>query len=64
MKKLTMALSTVLLLLAAALPAFASEGDPLANSVLLPGWLGAALVGLAIVLILVVWALSRRTAHK
>jgi len=45
-------------LLVSALPVLASEGDPLANSVLLPGTVGWIMVGLAILLVVVfrLWA--------
>lgn len=43
-----------------ALPALAEEGDPLANSVLLPGWVGFALLGLAILLVIILRVWSSR----
>jgi hypothetical protein len=43
----------ILGLMAVALPALASEGDPLANSVLLPGVVGWSLLGLALLLVIV-----------
>jgi hypothetical protein len=48
----------LLSLLAAAIPALASEGDPLANSVLLPGVVGWVMVGLALLLVVIfrLWA--------
>jgi hypothetical protein len=55
--------ATLVLLLTSALPAFAAEGDPLAEAVLMPGWFGFAMVGLAIVLILIFAALARRGTH-
>lgn len=47
-------------LLAAAAPVFAEEGDPLANSVLIPGTVGAALAALAGLLVLVFFFMARR----
>ncbi|MFO7663851.1 MAG: hypothetical protein R6X18_14835 [Chloroflexota bacterium] len=48
----------LLSLLAAAIPALASEGDPLANSVLLPSVVGWVMVGLALLLVVIfrLWA--------
>jgi heme/copper-type cytochrome/quinol oxidase subunit 4 len=46
-----MILLTIVALLLTALPVLAQEGDPLANSVLLPGVVGFALAGLAILLV-------------
>lgn len=50
----------MLMLLLSALPAFASEGDPLANSVLLNGTIGWAMFGLAIVMMLLFILWTRR----
>lgn len=50
---------TIALLVVAA-PVFAEEGDPLANSVIIPGTVGAALAALAGVLVLVFFFLARR----
>lgn len=51
MRRLPMILLTIVALLLTALPVLAQEGDPLANSVLLPGVVGFALAGLAILLV-------------
>lgn len=53
-------LATLAILLSSALPALAAGGDPLAESTLLPGWFGLAMVGLALVLMLIFAALARR----
>jgi hypothetical protein len=57
-------LSVILLLLsgiaAAALPALAQEGDPLAESTLLPNVVGWALVGLAVLLMILFILWTRR----
>mgnify|MGYP000992989711 FL=1 len=52
-RRLPVILLAILALLTAALPALAEEGDPLANSVLLPGVVGWVLFGLALLLIVV-----------
>ncbi len=52
-RRLPVILLAILALLTAALPALAEEGDPLANSVLLPGVVGWVLFGLALLLIIV-----------
>lgn len=49
-----------LALLLAAAPVFAEGGDPLANSVLIPGSVGAGLAALAGVLVVVFFMLARR----
>ncbi len=52
---------TLLFTLAAAAPAaFAAEGDPLANSVLLHGMVGWAMVGLALLLMALFILRTRR----
>jgi hypothetical protein len=51
MRRLPLLLLTIVALLLTALPALAQEGDPLAHSVLLPGTVGFALAGLAILLV-------------
>lgn len=51
---------TLLFTLAAAPSAFASEGDPLANSVLLHGMVGWAMVGLALLLMALFILRTRR----
>ena len=57
-------LSIILLLLfampAAALSVLAEEGDPLANSVLLDGMVGWAMVGLAVLLMVLFILWTRR----
>jgi hypothetical protein len=53
MRRIPVFIITILVLLAAALPVLAAEGDPLANSVLLPGVVGWALLGLALLLVIV-----------
>lgn len=60
MQRLTVLLSVMLMLLLTALPAFASEGDPLANSVLLPGTVGWAMFGLAILMMILFILWTRR----
>jgi hypothetical protein len=56
-------MGTLLMLLVGALPAFAAEGEPLAEAVLLPGWTGFALVGVALLLIILFAGLARRGTH-
>lgn len=51
MRRLPLLLLTIVALLLTALPALAQEGDPLASSVLLPGVVGFALAGLAVLLV-------------
>lgn len=53
-------LALTLALLLAAAPVFAEGGDPLANSVLIPGSVGAGLAALAGVLVVVFFMLARR----
>ena len=53
-------LLTILALLLTALPALAQEGDPLAHSTLLPGTVGFALAGLAVLLFLLLLLWSAR----
>lgn len=60
MRRLPVLLSVMLMLLLSALPAFASESDPLANSVLLNGTIGWAMFGLAIVMMLLFILWTRR----
>lgn len=60
MRRLTIILATLILMLAAVMPVLADEGDPLAESVLLPGAVGAAMAALAGVLVLVFFLLARR----
>lgn len=60
MQRLTVLLSVMLMLLLSALPAFASEGDPLANSILLPGTVGWAMFGLAILMMILFILWTRR----
>ena len=50
----------MLMLLLSTLPAFASEGDPLANSVLLSGTIGWAMFGLAILMMVLFILWTRR----
>lgn len=52
-RRLPEILLTIGALLLSALPALAEEGDPLANSVLLPGAVGWALFGLALLLVVI-----------
>lgn len=63
MRRMTLFLGTLMAMLVAAAPALAQESDPLAESVLLPGWLALAMVGLALLLILIFLGLSRRGVH-
>lgn len=58
MRRLSVGIALVFALLVTTLPVLASEGDPLANSVLLPSTVGWILVGLAVVLVVVfrLWA--------
>jgi hypothetical protein len=49
------------MVLATALPALAQEEDPLANSTLLPNTVGWALVGLAILLMILFILWTRRS---
>lgn len=60
MRRLPGILLTIVALLLTALPALAQEGDPLANSVLLPGVVGFALAGLAVLLFLLLLLWSAR----
>lgn len=60
MRKLSVVLLVLLATFVAALPVLAEEGDPLANSVLLPGAVAWAMVGLAIVLIVLFRLWTRR----
>lgn len=60
MRRLPVMLAVLSLLLVAALPVMAEEGDPLANSVLLPGTVAWAMVGLAIVLVVLFRLWTRR----
>jgi hypothetical protein len=60
MRRLPLFLMTILALLLTALPALAQEGDPLANSVLLPSAVGWALAGLAALLFLLLLLWSAR----
>mgnify|MGYP003377105479 CR=1 FL=1 len=60
MRRLPVILLTILALLLKALPALAQEGDPLAHSVLLPGTVGFALAGLAVLLFLLLLLWSAR----
>jgi hypothetical protein len=53
-------LAVLSLMLVAALPVMAEEGDPLANSVMLPGTVAWAMVGLAIVLVVLFRLWTRR----
>lgn len=53
MRRLSVGIALVFTLLVTALPALASEGDPLANSILLPGVVGWLMVGLAVLLVVV-----------
>jgi len=53
-------LAVLSLILVAALPVMAEEGDPLANSVMLPGTVAWAMVGLAIVLVVLFRLWTRR----
>jgi hypothetical protein len=60
MRRLPLILLTIVALLMAALPVLAQEGDPLAHSVLLPGTVGFALAGLAVLLFLLLLLWSAR----
>lgn len=60
MRRLSVMLAVLSLMLVAALPVLAEEGDPLANSVLLPGTVAWAMVGLAIVLVVLFRLWTRR----
>lgn len=60
MRRLPVMLAVLSLMLVAALPVMAEEGDPLANSVLLPGTVAWAMVGLAIVLVVLFRLWTRR----
>ena len=53
-------LPAAVMLILSALPAFAAEGEPLAEAVLLPGWVALAMVGLAVLLIIIFAMLARR----
>ena len=53
LRRLPVILLTIVALLLAALPALAEEGDPLANSVLLPGAVAWVLFGLALLLVVI-----------
>lgn len=63
MRKFYALMGTVVVLLLGVMPVLAAQEDPLAHSTLLPGWLGFALVGLAVVLILIFAMLARRGTH-
>ncbi len=52
MRRLSVALFLFAVMAAAARPALAQEGDPLAEAVLLPGVVGWALLGVAVVLVI------------
>lgn len=60
MRRLPVGLTVMLMLLLSTLPAFASEGDPLANSVLLSGTIGWAMFGLAILMMVLFILWTRR----
>lgn len=60
MRRLPVILIALLMTLASALPALAEEGDPLANSVLLPGTVGWAMFALAIALVVLFRIWTRR----
>lgn len=60
MRRFYALVGTLIVLLMGALPAFAAEGDPLANSTLLPGWFALAMVGLALLLIIIFALWARR----
>lgn len=60
MRRLPVMLAVLSLILVAALPVMAEEGDPLANSVMLPGTVAWAMVGLAIVLVVLFRLWTRR----
>lgn len=60
MRRLPVMLAVLSLMLVAALPVMAEEGDPLANSVMLPGTVAWAMVGLAIVLVVLFRLWTRR----
>ncbi len=60
MRRLPVIVIVIVMLLLTVLPALAEEGDPLANSVLLPGTVGWAMFALAIVLVVVFRLWSRR----
>ncbi len=60
MRQLTGTLLLLMTMAAAAPAAFAAEGDPLANSVLLHGVVGWAMVGLALLLMVLFILWTRR----
>lgn len=60
MRRIYALLVTLFALLLSAFPALAAEGDPLAKSVLLPGWFAFLMVVLAITLMLALFALGQR----
>lgn len=60
MRRLPVILLLIFAMLAAALPALADEGDPLAESVLLSGTIGWAMFGLALVMMLLFILWTRR----
>jgi hypothetical protein len=61
MRRLYGAVILIAGMLAGPLPALAQEGDPLAESVLLPNVVGWGLVGLAVVLMVLFVLWSRRS---
>lgn len=60
MRRLPVILLLIFAMLAAALPALADEGDPLAESVLLNGTIGWAMFGLALLMMLLFILWTRR----
>ncbi len=60
MRRLSLTLLLLFAMLSSALPALADDGDPLARAVLLDGMIGWALVGLAILLMLLFILFTRR----
>ncbi len=60
MRKFYVLLGTLVALLLGTMPALAAQEDPLAHSTLLPGALALAMVGLAIVLMVIFAMLARR----
>lgn len=60
MRRIILILTLLVTLAAAAPAAFAAEGDPLANSVLLHGMVGWAMVGLALLLMALFILWTRR----
>ncbi len=60
MRRFYALLVTLFALLLSVLPALAAEGDPLAESVLLPGWFAFLMVVIALVLMAALFTMSQR----